>query len=595
MPLQIVPLNMMCNRAIKCVTWQKSARIGYSKVLVATASCLQAQYGTNIVLYQPTEDDAKDFTIDEIDAAWEEMPIMRRIFPFLFANNEKNTTKKKVGLGWTLDIKGAGTPKNMRRMTKGCVLGDEVDGWAWELGKEGSPIKLARTRLQGAAFPMERWGTTPTVAGESHIENLMSQMDLVFRFYLPCPHCGREQVLEWGTPDTKHGFKWDNDKHNDSAKARTAHYSCSNCEDKIYYNQLAKMQKAGRWSAEDGTWTKDGIAFFDSENNLVSTPENVGIHCWAGYSLNLSSGWIGLVKEFLSCKGDPAKLKPFINLVLGELWEGDNRDRVDWEIIKRTNSSVWWEGDRRSNPVPAKAIALTGGIDTQDDRVEFFVWAWGEGEESWLIEHIVVLGDLANDETKKACAKYLGKTYKNTNGDTMRVERWCWDAMGHKTDDVYAMSRKYGVFNVIPIQGANKYGKPIATMPKRKNEKKVYLTTVGTDNAKALIYSRLKLSYNSDEPVNHGFIHFPADESICSDEYFKQLCSASKKLEIRNGQRVYRWVKSYTFDESLDGWVYAYAALRISIDRFHLDLTPAAVPDKSKGKSMKELGEALGA
>ncbi|MBF4432607.1 DNA packaging protein, partial [Vibrio anguillarum] len=62
MPLQVVPLNMMCNRDIRCVTWQKSARIGYSKVLVGSVSCLQAQYGSNIAIYQPTEDDAKDFT-----------------------------------------------------------------------------------------------------------------------------------------------------------------------------------------------------------------------------------------------------------------------------------------------------------------------------------------------------------------------------------------------------------------------------------------------------------------------------------------------------------------------------------------------------
>ena len=333
MPLQVVPLNMMCNRNIRRFAFQKSARIGYSKIVVGSISCLQEQYGTNCLLYQPTEEDGKDFTVDEIDAAWEEMPIMYRIFPSLFSNNEKNTVKKKVGLGWTLDIKGAGTPKNMRRMTKGALFGDEVDGWDWELGKEGSPIKLARTRLEGAAFPMERWGTTPTVAGESHIEVLMSEMDLTFRFYLPCPHCGLEQVLEWGNPDSKHGMKWDNTLHSIHAKAKTAHYCCIGCEGKIYYNQLAKMQKAGRWIAEDGTWTNDGIHFYSEAGEPELTPESVGIHCWAGYSTNLSFGWIGLVKEFLACKGDPAKLKPFINLVLGELcwkeiteisWTGSN-------------------------------------------------------------------------------------------------------------------------------------------------------------------------------------------------------------------------------------------------------------------------------
>lgn len=209
----------------------------------------------------------------------------------------------------------------------------------------------------------------------------------------------------------------------------------------------------------------------------------------------------------------------------------------------------------------------------QDDRIEASVWAWGPGEECWLVEHIVIHGDLSNSTTKKAVEKYLAqKTYKRVDGLTMDVIRWCWDAMGHKTDDVYLMSRRLDTLRFIPIQGANKYGKPIATMPKKKTIKKVYLTTIGTDNAKALIYSRLTKSYDSSLAVNEGYIHFPADESVCSDEYFKQLCSANKKLETHDGKQVYRWVKSYTFDEALDCWIYAYAALRISIDRFYASL-----------------------
>lgn len=569
MTAQIVPLNMMCNRNIVSVTFQKSARFGYSKVLVGGVSCLQAQYGTSIVIYQPTEDDAKDFTVDEIDAAWEEMPIIRQIFPFLFANNEKNTTKKKVGIGWTLDIKGASTPKNMRRLTKGALFGDEVDGWPWRLGKEGSPIKLAKKRLDGAAFPMERWGSTPTVSGESHIEVLMAEADLIFRFYLPCPHCSHEQVLVWGGKDSKHGFKWDNSKTSIRAKSKTAHYCCIQCEGKILYSQLGAMQKAGRWIAEDGTWTKDGETFFSASDDAVATPKKVGIHCWAGYSTNLSFGWIGLVEEFLSCGGDPAKLQPFVNLVLGELWEGDNTEKLEWENLK-PRREIWWVGNRADNPVPDRAVILTGGIDTQDDRIEMFIWAWGVGEECWLIDHIVLLGDLASDELKKAAGEKLYSQYKKVNGEVMDVRLWCWDAMGHKTDDVYEMSRRHGSLWVFPIQGENQYGKPIANVPRKKNNKKVYLTRLGTDGLKARLYGRLGLTPSADNTPVPGCIHFPVDDDICGDEFFKQLCSASKKLEInKSGQRNWRWVKQYhPFDEALDGWNYAHAALNILMQRF---------------------------
>lgn len=592
LPFQVAILNMMCNRHIRRLAFQKSARIGWSKMMIAAVSCMLHQYKANTVIYQPTDDDAKNFCIDEIDGAWEDMPIMHRIFPFLFARDQNNTTKKKVGIGWILDILGAATPKNMRRITKTALFGDEVDGWDWELGKEGDPISLARTRLEGAAFPMERWGTTPTNSGESHIEKLMAEMELTFRFYLPCPHCGHEQVLEWGSQDTKHGFKWDNSKPTTEAKARSAHYVCCGCEEAIYYRHLNKMQLNGRWKAEDFTWTKDGLDFFDIDDNPVPTPVSVGIHCWAGYNTKMTDGWVGLVREFLNKKSDPAKLKTFINLILGELWEGEYRDKLDWEVL-HGRREIWWQGERETNPVHDRATVLTGGIDTQDDRVELFVWAWGAFEESWLVDHIVILGDLSNEITKEAVGQKLYNQYRKSNGEVMDVKLWGWDAMGHKTDDVYEMSRRHGVMWVVPFQGQNQYGKPIQSFPRKKSPKKVYLTKIGTDNSKALIYGRLNIAPKSNE-ATPSCIHFPVDERIAGDEFFKQLCSATKKLETRNGRRVWRWIKQYhPFDEALDGWVYAHAALRILIEKFGLVLNEPETKPVKKKLSMKELAERM--
>ncbi|WP_333747291.1 terminase gpA endonuclease subunit [Vibrio cholerae] len=590
LPLQVVPLNMMCNRAIVELTMQKSARVGWTKLIIAAVSCLQHQFKTNIAIYTPTEADAKNISITEIDAAWQEMPIMHRIFPALFANDKRNTTNYKQGSGWALHILGTSTPRNMRALTKGATFGDEVDGWDWEAGNEGYTPDLVRKRLEGAAFPMARWGTTPTVKGESHIEKLMAKMELTFRFYLPCPHCQKEQYLEWGSADAKHGFKWDKSQPTLDKKARSVYYACIGCDEPIYYRHLYKMEQAGRWVAEDGTWTKDGHRFFDCDNQPAPTPRTVGLHIWSGYNTKLSEGWVGLVREFLEKKDDPAKLRTFVNLSLGELWEGENGEKLDWQVLKNRRE-VWWKHDRTNNPVPNRAKVLTGGIDTQDDRIEMFVWAWGEGEESWLVDHIVLLGDLSTQTLKDAAGKMLFKEYQKSNGERMRVELWGWDAMGHKTDDVYAMSRQYGIMWVIPFQGENVYGKPIHTFPRKKNHKKVYLTRVGTDGIKQRLYSRLNLMPNGSEPVP-GCVHFPLDDSLASDEFFKQLTSASKKLEHdKSGRQVWRWIKQYhPFDEGLDGWVYAYAALDILIQKFGLSLDEPVVEEQPiKRVSIAEL------
>ncbi|MEK9064594.1 hypothetical protein P2S20_25015, partial [Escherichia coli] len=46
---------------------------------------------------------------------------------------------------------------------------------------------------------------------------------------------------------------------------------------------------------------------------------------------------------------------------------------------------------------------------------------------------------------------------------------------------VYERSKKHGLFRVIPIKGASVYGKPVTSMPRKRNKNGVYLTEIGTD------------------------------------------------------------------------------------------------------------------
>ena len=104
----------------------------------------------------------------------------------------------------------------------------------------------------------------------------------------------------------------------------------------------------------------------------------------------------------------------------------------------------------------------------------------------------------------------------------------------------------------------------------------VYLTEIGTDNAKELIYSRLKLHPQPGQPVP-GCVHLPANDEICDEAELKQLTAETKRLKIEKGQRVYRWDAGGRRNEALDCFVYALAALRISQQRFGLDLDQLTV------------------
>ena len=150
------------------------------------------------------------------------------------------------------------------------------------------------------------------------------------------------------------------------------------------------------------------------------------------------------------------------------------------------------------------------------------------------------------------------------------------------------MSKKLGVMKVIPVKGANVYGKPIANFPRKKSRKGVYLTEVGTDNAKELIMSMLRIA--PDQHVRKsGAIHLPLNESICDDAELQQLTSERKIPKRLNGRLVYRWDEQGRRNEALDCLVYAMAALYIAQERFGIDLeklakTPVAANDNDESE-----------
>jgi phage terminase large subunit GpA-like protein len=85
---------------------------------------------------------------------------------------------------------------------------------------------------------------------------------------------------------------------------------------------------------------------------------------------------------------------------------------------------------------------------------------------------------------------------------------------------------------------------------------RVKLFAIGTDTAKELIYSRLKIT-----ELGAGYCHFPThyDES-----YFKQLTAEKVVTRYNKGFPVRKWEKpAGRRNEALDCRVYALAALHI--------------------------------
>ncbi|WP_449106704.1 phage terminase large subunit family protein [Pseudomonas mohnii] len=565
-PFQVAILNAMGNDLIAVVNFVKSARIGYTKLLMANIGYKLQHKRRNVMMWSPTDPDAEDISKSHVNGLIRDVPLLQELAPWLGRKHSDNTLDQKVFSNRkTLWIRGGKASRNYREKSADEVIYDELSNFDANVEGEGDPVTLGDKRLDGAVYPKSIRGSTPKRAGDCQVSKAAEESPIRLRFYIDCPHCQHEQTLKWGGKDCEHGLKWEK---NHLGEATKAWYVCEHCKACFFHQDMVQASTRGRWICDEtGIWTRDSMDWFGPDNEPTRTPRSIAFYCWAIYST--WSTWLKIATDWLKVKGDVQKLITFVNTTLGETWDDDQGEKLDSEVLY---------GRREVYPqVPSLGLVLVGGIDTQDDRYEGRVWAFGQGEECWLVHRFILMGDPASEELRRKVGLELHRQFTRADGTIMKVERWAWDAGGHYADEVYAESRKHGVYWVVPVHGATKYGKPIANFPRTKNKvHKVFLTEVGTDNAKELLYSRMALPVDTSSSqagiAQPAVVHLPANDAVCDESESKQLTSERKKAVVSKGKRVMRWDSGGRRNEALDCFVYALAALRICQQRFGLDL-----------------------
>jgi phage terminase large subunit GpA-like protein len=211
--------------------------------------------------------------------------------------------------------------------------------------------------------------------------------------------------------------------------------------------------------------------------------------------------------------------------------------------------------------------------------LELEVVGWGPGEESWGIDYRVLYGDPGKLDVWQMLEDALGKTYAGESGVRQRISAACIDSGGHFTQQVYSYCRGKSGRRIFAIKGATGVGRPIvsAAIPRRtgRNRRPVDLFIVGVDEAKGLIYSRLKLQ----EP-GPGYCHFPARPEY-DEEHFAQLTAEKIVTRYQRGFPKREWVKTRPRNEALDCRVYALAALCILNPAWEALARRAAAKDES--------------
>ena len=541
-PPQVGVMNAISNDDIRTLTVMKSARVGYTKMIVAATGYFAEHRRRSQVLYQPTDDDGEDFVKTELNPMLRDCPSVAGVFRGEYGKlSEHNTLTKKTFFGSILDVLGANTARNFRRLTKDVVYYDELDGFARDIDKEGDPVSLGDKRIVTSPFPKSVRGSTPRIAGQSMIEEYAAEADWFFRFYLECPDCGHYDYLRW-----KDQFKYTDD---DPESIRCA---CLDCGSLWAFSQLDERLDTGIWIDEKaGIQTVDFLTFIDTDTQKEVPPApHVSLHIWAAYSTH--SHWSELVREWLKAQkakneGDIRKLKTFINTRLGEVWKEEGIE-LDPETVQ--------ERARRYEKVDDTALLLTCAVDVQDDRLEAEVKAWSLGEESYSVSHDIFYGDPGKAELWNRLEDHLKKKFERDDGQQMRIVSTAIDSGGHYTQHVYKfVHRQKGKRRVFAIKGVGGAGRPIIGRPTKANDLKVPVYPVGVDTAKELFFGRLQIK----EP-GPGFCHYPTSYD---EEFFEQL-TAEKRVERRRGGKIiYEWQKIRRRNEAFDLGVYNVAAFEL--------------------------------
>jgi terminase, large subunit len=521
-------MDAITDPRVRRVSVMKSARIGATQALVLNAIGYYIhQEPTPIIVGLPTVDDAQKFSTQLLQPMLDDTPALSGRVAAPRTKKRRNTMLQKFFPGGGLQIVGTTSPRAMRMVHGRVILKSEVDAWIGSAGTDGDPSRLIERRAGTYGSPKFVEESTPLVKETSRIEPAFEAGSREF-LYVPCPHCKEYQRLVWGGKEVHYGIRWDR-KPNGDPDLESVYYCCqpNGCE--IREPEKYAMVAAHEWQA-----------------TYPERREHLSFHLNALVSPFDMARWPRLVREWTDAQRKPEQLRVFVNTILGETYV-EQGAQADAHVLAARREETWWDDEA---PVPTGAALLTRSVDTQGDRLETAVWAWGAGEECWLIDHEILPGDPATRAPWDALDERLGQSYRHAGGRALIPSVTFIDAGGHHAKQVNEFARARQARRVFAVFGATAERAPVLGKPTRNNAAKTIQYPVGSFTAKEALMLRLA---RLTDP-GPGYIHLPP---WIEDEQLHQL--TAEKLVERGPKRV--WRKTRARNEMTDLWVYALAAL----------------------------------
>lgn len=545
-PYQREPMNAITDVHVRKVVLKWAAQTGKTdSVILNTIGYYMHYEPSPMMALQPTVEMGETFSKNRLSPMLRDTPVVRELTKWK-SRDRNNTIMEKQFPGGYVAIQGANSPAALASRPIRILLADEVDRYPASAGIEGDPLLLAEKRQTTFWNSKEVVTSTPTIKGFSKVETEYEHSTKEV-WCVPCPKCGKHQPLTWAK------IKFDEEGFRAGTNTEVGAV-CEHCGKESPEHEWKAGFHLGKYVAEFPRRKTRGFFVNALSSNFTT--------------------WEKIVDDFLkaideSRNGNREPLKTWTNTVLAETWDEIGVQLDDKELMKRAEE---YDGE-----IPEGVIALTCGVDTQDDRFEYEIVGWGLGKESWGIEKGAIFGDMKGKDIWERLDRVLLRIFSKADGTQMTIAATCIDSQGHYTNEVDRFCKPRWGRNVWSIKGKGGMDIPFISNPTKNNRVKVPKYTLGVDTGKVLVYDRLKV-----EKPGPGYCHFPVGRGY-DENYYKGLTAEKKIITYKKGRATMAWVlknQGFRRNEPLDLRNYNTAAVEIA----HLALDPA----EKKAKARKQ-------
>jgi phage terminase large subunit GpA-like protein len=512
-PFQREIADEISNPETTKITLQKPVRIGFTTLLTGAIGSFSVNDPASILVVVPTFDDARRYVVKEIEPIFAATPVLKTVLEDEGPIGDRNILLSRRFSGGSLTVVSAKTPRNLRAHTARVLICDEID--AMPPTNEGDPIALAENRTLTFVNRKIIIGSTPTLEGESAVAASYARSDM--RIYTcPCPSCGAFTEILWPM------IEWTKDEAGNHLP-ETAAFRCPECKELISEDFKYQMVHAGVWRKTHPEVV--GHAGFRI-NALVSLLENMS--------------WAALAQRWLDSKGDSEMRQSFVNTVLAETWQPQSEVNVN---------AIASRGERFDLVnLPPEVLAITAGVDVQDDRLEICFTGWSKDGTCFVLHHEVIQGSFTDRDTWRRLDEFVMRQYQHPLGGKMPIDAMVVDCSdGDHTPYVLNYSKSRRSRRVFAGKGMWGSRVPFAMSKNKSSDDKFAI--IGVDPIKSQIFEMLR----------HGRgLRF---SDTLEAWWYEQLGSERRVIKKIHGRPVRKFERiGRQRAEALDALTYAIAA-----------------------------------